>query len=249
MKSSFHRNIGRLALLLLVSVGRVCAADAARPTSPLEGTWRWSFTMPDGGKITPTLRVKIGEDGVLTGQTRFRAGSSAPVTNLTIKAETVSFEVVRDRDGQTTITRYNGTLAGDKIQGKMISNWTGTEETYDWEAIRFNDVEGTWKWASGLGGRGGGGPGRGGGESMLTLKRDGDKLSGKYNAGKPGEADIQHGRFRNSEVSFEIERERNGDKTTNYYRGKFSGEDITGRSITDFGGRVRTNEWRAVRAD
>ena len=88
-----------------------------------------------------------------------------------------------------------------------------------------------------------------GGESVLTLKRDGDKLSGKYNAGKPGEADIQHGRFRNSEVSFEIERERDGDKTTNFYRGKFSGEDITGRSITDFGGRVRTNEWRAVRAD
>ena len=247
MKSSITRGLSQLAFLVLLATRPALAADDVRTNSPLDGTWRWEFTMPDSGRITPTLRVKT-EDGVLIGTTRFRAGTSTPVTNLTLNGDAVSFEVARGRDRQTTVTRYRGTLFGDRIKGTMVSNWTGREESYDWEATRNTSVDGTWKWSPGFGGRGGPG-GRGGGGTTVTLKRDGDKLSGKLNAPRLGEADIKHGRFRNGEVSFQIERERDGETSTNFYRGRFSADTITGRFTSEAGGRVRTNDWRAARAD
>jgi hypothetical protein len=207
--------------------------------------------MPDSGKIKPVLRVKT-EDGALTGTTRFRAGSTTPVTNLTLNGNAVSFDVMRERDGETTITHYSGTLSGDKIKGKMVSNWLGQEQSYDWEAIRYTDVEGTWKWRFGFGGGrpGGGRQGGGGGSDItLTLKRDGEKLSGKLSMPRFGDTDIKQGRFKNGEVSFQTERERDGETSTNFYRGKFSADTIVGYNTSDFGGRVRTNEWRATRAD
>lgn len=230
-------------------------AAAEQTNSPFEGTWRWTFTMPDAGKINPTLKLKREADG-WTGSTRFRPGSSAPVTNLTFQGGQVSFDVVRERDGLKTTTHYAGTLSGDTIKGKIISRWEGRAESYDWEARRMNDVEGVWKWRFnfGRGGTaggdaGGGGGGRGGGDLTLTLKREGEKVTGKLNAGRLGDSDIHRGRFRRGELSFEVERERDGNKTTNYYRGKLAGDIIEGTSISNAGERARTNEWKALRAD
>ena len=258
MKSQFTWKVCKLGLLVLLSALPALAADDVKTNSPLDGTWRWEFTMPDSGKVKPNLRIKT-EEGALVGTTRFRTGASTPVTNLTLNGNAVSFEVARERDGETTVTRYSGTLNGDKIKGKMVSNWTGHEQTYDWEAIRYSDVDGTWTWRFGFGGRGGGGGGGaggpggrggGGGETTLTLKREpGDKLSGKLNMPRIGDTDIKHGRFKNGEVTFQTERERDGETSTNYYRGKFSADSIIGTSTGEFGGRVRTNEWRAARAD
>jgi hypothetical protein len=245
-----------VALALLPGVAR----GANAKTSPLDGTWRWEFTMPDSGVIKPTLKIKTEDDGDLIGTARFRAGSSTPVKNLKLQGDQVSFEVVRERDGEKHVTRYAGTLQGNKIKGKVISNWTGQEESYDWEALRFYDVEGTWKWRfsfgtnapgtqGGSGGRrGGGGGGRG--EANLNLKREeGEKLSGKLNTGR-GDQNIKHGLFKEGDVSFQVERERsNGEKSTNYYWGKFSGDTIAGKFTSDFSGTVRTNEWKAARAD
>jgi len=261
MKTQFIK-IFTLASLALLAAPFVFAADDATAKSPLDGTWHWEFTMPDTGKVKPALRVKT-EDGVLTGSTRFRAGTSTPVTNLTLNGDQVSFDVVRERDDEKTVTHYSGTLKGDKIQGKMVSNWAGEEKTYDWDAVRYTDIEGTWKWRFGFGGRpggggggpagGGGGGGRfgGGGDITLTIKREqGDRISGKLSMPRLPDSEIKHAHFNNGEVRFTIERERDGEiVSTNFYRGKFSADSIDGYYTSDFGGRVRTNEWRAARAD
>jgi hypothetical protein len=230
------------ASLVWLCAFTVHAADNVKTNSPLDGSWRWEFTMPDGGKITPTLRVKTNEKGKLTGISRFRSGSSLPVTNFVLRGNEVSFEVVRQRDGEATVTRYSGVQDGDKITGRMVSNWNGQQETYPWEAIRVSDIEGTWKWR--FAGRGGGGRPI---DLSLVLKRDGDKLSGKLNFGGR-DTDIHHGRFRTNMVSFYTVRDRDGEKSTNRYWGTFSGDTIVGFSTSNFGER-RTNEWRAVRAD
>jgi hypothetical protein len=240
MKPGFTRSFLTLALFAGLLALATQAADDVKTSSPLDGTWRWEFTMPDGGKITPTLRVRTAENGTIRGTTRFRSGTTTPVTNLTLKGNAVSFEVVRAREEGATVTRYTGIQNGDKIKGRMVSNWNGQEESYPWEAARYNEVEGTWKWRFNFGG------GRGG-DATLTLKRDGERLTGKLNMGR-GAADIHHGRFRKGEVSFHTERERDGETFTNHYWGKFSGDTIAGWSTSSFGGR-RTNEWRAMRAD
>ena len=253
----------RIVLALFLALPVMLFAADAKPRPPLDGTWRWDFVMPDSGVAKPTLRVKTEDNGRLTGIARFRSGSSTPVTNLKFADPQVSFEVVRERDGEKTVTKYSGVLQGDKITGKVVSKWTGEEQSYDWIASRFADIEGVWKWRltftnapGGQGGGrrgGGGGGGRGGGavgEVTLTVKREeGDKFSGKLSPGR-GEQDIKHGLYKDGTVSFQTERERsNGDQSTNYYWGQFSGDTITGKFTTDFGGELRTNDWRAARGD
>lgn len=247
-----------LAAALLASLA-LRAAD-----SPMNGTWRWHFTMPDGGTITPTLRVKTEEDGKMVGTARFRSGSSTEVDNFKLQGNQVSFEVKRDRDGEEFVTRYAGTLNENQITGRITSKWAGQEQSYDWVATRFHDIEGRWRWRPSFstnanarggqenqgGGRRGQGGGRGFGETTLTITREeGDKIAGKLNFGR-GEQSIKHGKVEGKEVSFQTERERsNGDKSTNYYWGTFSAEFILGKYTTDFSGEVRTNDWRATRAD
>ena len=271
-----HSSLRRPSIfaLLAVLLFAVSPAPAAAPASPLDGTWRWNFTNADGVIIQPTLKVKTEDDGNLSGLSRFRSGSSLPVTNFTFEGDQVGFEVARTRNGETTVTRYRGTFKGDKITGRMVASTAGEELSHDWSAFRFSDIEGVWKWrGGGFGGggtnapgggrggrRGGGAPGggapgagRGGGEITLTIKREeGDHLSGKLSLGQPGQAEqeIHEARYHDGNVSFETERTRSdGELSTNYYWGKFSKDAITGKFTTDAGGVHRTNDWRAARAE
>ena len=65
----------------------VRAAEGDAKTAPtLEGTWRWTFTMPDGTTNRPKLKFAV-EEGMLHGTTSFRAGTEAPVTNILVNGD------------------------------------------------------------------------------------------------------------------------------------------------------------------
>jgi hypothetical protein len=227
------------SILLLVSRANTLAADS-QTTPALEGIWKWTFTMPDGSQVTPKLKLKR-EDGQFTGTSSFRAGSETPVTNLVVNGNELSFQVVRQRDGREIVTRYAGTLSDDSIKGKMISNWTGEEQSYDWKARRVSGAEGTWKWSGNFGGFRS--------QSTLKLKQDKEKLTGKLTSGRGTESDIKEGKFKDGEISFEVERDRDGEKTVSRYYGKLSGDKIVGKMELNFFGEPRTNDWEAVRVD
>src|SRR5262249_41712579 len=137
-----------VALLVLF----VPSAFCQEPTHSrsLAGIWKWTFTMPDGSQVTPKLELKE-EEGQLTGTTRLRHATEAPITNLTVNGSDISFQVVRERDGQETVTQYRGILSTNTIKGKIVSNWGGAEESYDWEARRSVGASGTWRWISTFG--------------------------------------------------------------------------------------------------
>src|SRR4051794_40129261 len=107
-------------LCLLPNAG--LSAEEASTNSSLAGVWKWTFTMPDGSQVSPRLQFKE-EGGALKGTTRFRPGLDAPITNLTVNGSDVSFEVARERDGRTIVTRYTGSWTGNHIKGKMVSDW------------------------------------------------------------------------------------------------------------------------------
>ena len=95
------------------------------------------------------------------------------------------------------------------ITGLMFALWT---------VALAADVDG--KWVGQI-------PGRDGAmqETVVTLKADGEKLSGTI-TGRGGETAISDGTIKGADVMFKVVREFNGNKITLAYKGKLAGDEI-----------------------
>jgi len=249
-----------MALGISALIPFASGAEGDAKTAPtLEGTWRWTFTMPDGTTTRPKLKFTV-EEGQLFGTTSFRAGTEAPVTNILVNGDQLSFQVIRRRNGEDVMTTYNGTWSENAIKGKIESNWAGEKQAFDWIAERAHiGVEGVWRWTnsfwSGRGGGGGGGQGgRGGGrgrgfESRVELEQEGEKLTGKTIGSRFGNAPISNGSITNNEVYFEIERTFGEFKNVTKYQGKQTGDTIKGTMESEIEGEERVIDWEATRED
>jgi hypothetical protein len=232
---------------------KLYAADAPKAKSPLEGTWKWTYRTPDGAEVPSRVRFRIKDDK-LAATTSFRQGSDANAEKLKFKDNQLSFDVVRERDGEKIVTHYSGELKGDVIVGKITSKISGEELSYDWEAKRPSGIEGAWKWSS---------PGFGQGRTIdwtLNLKAEGEAITGKLKfgggggrgggGGFAGDVEIHRGRFANDSIYFETERKSaSGEMRTNRFRGKLAGDKIIGKSEMNSGGNYTTNKWEPVRAE
>ncbi len=87
-------------------------------------------------------------------------------------------------------------------------------------------------------------------EMSVTLKLDGDKLTGSVPGRQGAETAIENGSFKDGEVKFEVTRERNGNKMTTKYSGKVEGDKLTGKieSPGRNGGEARSRDWNATRS-
>ncbi len=101
------------------------------------------------------------------------------------------------------------------------------------------DPSGTWKWTAMRGDQTI--------EQTLTLKLEGDKLTGSI---RRGDQDIAIGdaSFKEDTVSFTITRERNGNKFVTKYNGKLSGDEIKGKTESERDGQKQERDWVAKRA-
>lgn len=243
MKRQSSRVIAASVFAVLL-VLRLAAAENAVKQFPLDGTWQWDFAMPDGGKVTPRVKFKT-EENALTGVSRFRAGSETTVTNIVLNGDRVSFDVVREHEGETVLTHYSGRLASNTIAGKVTMKSNGEERSYDWLATRVSGLDGVWTVSVDVGRDR---PF----ESRLTLKQEGERVTGKLRSFRR-DSDIHRGRFKNGRISFEVERPAFGgaEKSTNRYHGRVSGDKMVGTvEMNRFGGEgLQTNDWEAVRAD
>jgi hypothetical protein len=109
-----------------------------------------------------------------------------------------------------------------------------------------SDPTGTWTWST---------PGRNGGEarqSTLKLKLDGTKLTGTLSSpgrqgGQAREATIEDAKLAGDEVSFNVTREFNGNKMTQKFHGKLSGDSIKGKIEFERNGEAQSRDWEAKR--
>lgn len=84
------------------------------------------------------------------------------------------------------------------------------------------------------------------GETILTLKQDGEKLSGSY-TNQFGKAEIMEGTLKESDLSFKVKRDFNGQEFVIKYSGKLAGDKITGKAEFDINGETRALDWEAKR--
>ena len=101
------------------------------------------------------------------------------------------------------------------------------------------DPNGTWKWTFSRGGQEI--------ELSLALKHEGEKLTGTVTRPMGQAIDIKDGMFKNDEVSFVTEVERNGNTFKTIYKGKLAGDTIKGTTERERNGEKMTSDWEAKR--
>ena len=236
------------------------AAKATPPAIDVAGTWKWSVSGQDGQATESILKLEQKE-GKLAG-TLTRRGNDTAITDAKLIGEDLSFSIVRERDGQKSVSKYTGKVSGDIIKGKMERTAGDQSQTRDWEAKREKTAAattaapapapapaaaaatatatGTWKWSMA----------RPNGETIersVKLKQDGEKLTGA-SVFNNDETPIEAGQIKDGEVSFQVTRVFNDNKVVMKYRGKLNGDSIKGKIEGTFGGQDRSFDWDAKRA-
>src|SRR5262245_33328800 len=237
------RSLRSLTSFLVILSSFAQAREEITKFAPsIDGTWRWTFAMPDGTTARPKLLLEM-ENGKLSGTSSFRAGSEVPITNVVFNGDLLRFQVMRNREGQEIVTTYTGKWSGKTIKGKVESNWAGEKRVYDWEAQRAHEgVEGTWRWPVTFRGRKF--------EMRVNLEQDGEIVTGYMPAfGRRRKIEIKNGSFKDGEVYFEIERGAGEEKVVTAYKGKQTGDTIKGTIQTTIEGKEQKTEWLARRTE
>jgi hypothetical protein len=121
-----------VTILLVVAIGAF-AADAS-------GKWTYSMQGRDGTPREVTITLK--QDGSkLTGTVpgMGRGGQQAPaaeIQNGKVDGDKVSFEVKREIQGNTMLTKYEGTLAGEELKLKITREGQNGPQTNEVTAKR-----------------------------------------------------------------------------------------------------------------
>jgi hypothetical protein len=128
--------IGLCAVFALGFVAQIRAAEdkKADPT----GTWTWSVPGRNGGpdrKMTLKLKAE-GEKvtGTMTAPGRGGQSSDTEIKDGKMKGDEVSFNIVREFNGNTMTSKYSGKVGADSIKGKMEFERNGETQSRDWEA-------------------------------------------------------------------------------------------------------------------
>jgi len=227
--------VASLAILINFSVADANAAPNAT------GVWKWTVTGQNNQSYESTLKLKQEGDKV-TGAMIGRNGGETAIEAGKIQEDAISFQITRERNGQSSTTKYMGKLSGDTIKGSTESERNGRTRTRDWEAKREAapaNATGAWKWSFT--------PQNGQAmDSTLQLKQENGKLTGTL-TGRRGETAIEDGKINGAEVSFTVTRERNGEKFVAKYAGKISGDTINGKIEMGSGDQARSRDWEAKR--
>lgn len=105
--------------------------------------------------------------------------------------------------------------------------------------IAADNPIGTWKWTASFGGKER--------EQTMTLKLDGDKLTGSMSGRDGDQTAISDGTYKDGKISFSVTRELNGQKRTTKYNGTLGGDTITGKSERERDGQTTSTDWIAKR--
>jgi hypothetical protein len=130
-----HANI--LTLLVTACVVFLWTATTASAAADPNGTWTWSFTTQGGQKIDFSLELKQEGENLIGSLTRL-GRDSRDIKDGTFKNDEVSFNMVRERNGEKITTKYRGKVDGDEIKGTGEVELRDRTRSFDWNPTRKN---------------------------------------------------------------------------------------------------------------
>jgi hypothetical protein len=194
--------------------------------------------LPDGTKQQWRMRFSQKKDS-LDGKITTSSFQPLEIKHGKVRGDEISFTVDRKRGPETDHFEYRGRIDGDTISGKVLAVLKEETNTLDWTATRPPPVvDGRWNWTHGDAKR------------ELVLKRDGEKLTGKFVVDEKHEYEIENGRLTGVEIYFEVVRERDAEKTLTKFSGTLGDDRIVGK--TEFSvneGAPQIVDWQAERVE
>ncbi|MGE5609714.1 MAG: hypothetical protein ACM359_10705 [Bacillota bacterium] len=204
------------------------------------GTWKWTSTTRDNQTRENTLKL-TQEGEKVTGVFVGRNNQETAIEEGKLKDGQVTFTITREFNNQKFISKYKGKLTADTIKGTIETEFNGQTRSREWEAKREQAAAtGTWTWSIA----------RQDGTSMefaVKLKQDGEKLTG-VSVFNNNETAIEEGKVNGKEVSFQVTRERNGNRFTTKFQGQIDGDTLKGKIQAKWGDQDREFDWEAKRA-
>lgn len=104
------RSVVLAGLVLLLVTGAALAAN-------IDGKWTGEFQMPNGN-TRPVTFTFTSDGNTLNGSTSGRNGE-VKISNGKIDGDNVSFDVVREFQGNSVTQHYTGTVSGSELKLKM----------------------------------------------------------------------------------------------------------------------------------
>lgn len=122
------------AILLLGTAAQAASSD---------GNWTWTTPGRNGGAPRESVLSLKADGAQLTGELSTPGRDGKPVdtaiTNGKADGDNISFDVVREINGNTITISYSGTVADGQITGKIITVRDGNSQTRDWTAKNAGD--------------------------------------------------------------------------------------------------------------
>lgn len=118
--------------ILLVAAFAAFAADVS-------GKWTYEMAGRDGNTRQVTITLKADGNNLTGTVPGFGRGGEAPpveISNGKVDGDNVSFEVKREFNGNTMVTKYNGTVSGDSMKLKITRETQNGERTQEVTAKR-----------------------------------------------------------------------------------------------------------------
>jgi hypothetical protein len=122
---------------------RVGPAGAATASADISGAWSWTTPGSNGGPERTSTLTLAENQGKLSGKVSVPgpggAAVESPISNGTLDGGKISFDVVREFNGNKFTNRFSGDVGADTITGQISFNRNGEAQTHDWAAKRLAD--------------------------------------------------------------------------------------------------------------
>jgi len=123
------------SLAVLALFAAALPAVAADDKGKVDGTWTWSTPGQNGQTFEQKAKLKSEGDKV-TGVIIGRNNQETAIKEGKLKDGELSFDVTRERNGQSMTIHYKGKLEGDTIKGTSEREGGQSRE---WNAKRAKD--------------------------------------------------------------------------------------------------------------
>lgn len=227
-----------LLITTLLAAPTFVQADHHGGKADPNGTWTWKRQGRNGGaEITSTLKLKADGEK-LTGKMSGRNNTENEISNGKVKGNEISFDLTREFNGNSFTMKYAAKIEGDALKGQWTVTRDGQERSREWAATRAASLAGDWKYSIT----------RSNGDSMdliMSLKVEGEKVDGVV---KVNEFEMPvEGTYKDGVFAYKMERDRDGTTWTSTFKGKVSGDKLSGKSTSNWNGEERVREINATR--